>query len=148
MFDPTKEVPNIELCKKLKELGYPQDKYGFWWVLFENDTEYDLCYWDEEHIRWSEKGNYILIGGCDCCAETLNIIDKIKAPTVRELGEIFMHKFMKKGCWEELWYWWFHLNEKRYQYDGNIVSEADTRAKSIIYWAENGFIDFSKIHNT
>ena len=26
-----KEVPSLELCKKLKKLGYPQENGGYWW---------------------------------------------------------------------------------------------------------------------
>lgn len=34
MFNPEKkEVPSLELCKKLKELGYPQkQRYVWWWT--------------------------------------------------------------------------------------------------------------------
>ncbi len=30
-FDVTNEVPSIKVCKKLKELGYPQDSGGWYW---------------------------------------------------------------------------------------------------------------------
>jgi|GEM_PF-4671310 len=32
MFDPTKEVPSLELCEKLKEAGFPQDGTGWYWI--------------------------------------------------------------------------------------------------------------------
>jgi len=89
MFDPKKEVPSLELCRKLKEISYPQDKYGFYWVRLKgslvNENEWDLIYWNEEHIRWDERGKYILLGGCDCCADYLAIIEKIKAPVYPEI---------------------------------------------------------------
>ena len=32
MFDVKKEVPSLGLCRKLKELGYPQEGGGWYWV--------------------------------------------------------------------------------------------------------------------
>ena len=34
MFDLTKEVPSLELCKRLKEVGYPQDGGGWYWIKY------------------------------------------------------------------------------------------------------------------
>jgi len=34
MFDPTKEVPSLSLCKELKELGFPQNTGGWYWDLW------------------------------------------------------------------------------------------------------------------
>ena len=32
MFGLAKEVPSLELCKRLKELGYPQENGEWYWV--------------------------------------------------------------------------------------------------------------------
>lgn len=32
MFNPELEVPSLGLCKKLKELGYPQEGGGWYWA--------------------------------------------------------------------------------------------------------------------
>ena len=87
-WDPEREVPGFEPCKKLKELGYPQNKYGFYWIKLNAGKEkWKLIYWSNEHIRCDKEGDYILLGGCSCCAELFEIAEKIKAPTCRELGE-------------------------------------------------------------
>ena len=156
MFNPRKEVPSLELCKKLKEISYPQDKYGFYWVRLKgslvNENEWDLIYWDEEYIRWDERGKYILLGGCDCCADYLDIIEKIKAPTVRELIEILPDKieFDKKD-------YYLCMTKDCIGYNRIIVGDlgaidmfcnekdiANRIAKALIWLAENGYVNFSK----
>jgi len=32
MFDPKQEVPSVDLCQRLEELGLPQDGDGWYWV--------------------------------------------------------------------------------------------------------------------
>ena len=32
MFDIKSEVPSMELCKRLKELGFPQNGGGWYWI--------------------------------------------------------------------------------------------------------------------
>lgn len=148
MFDPEKEVPSLELCEKLKELGYPQDKYGFYWIKLEAQDKYDLSYWNKKEIRWSEKGDYILVGGCGCCADIFDIVDKIKAPTVRELGEWL-------PCYlPELKFLHIERNEDGFHYyydektfDGAYViadTEANARAQMLIWLAENGYVKFGE----
>jgi len=72
MFDLRKEVPSLELCKRLKELGYPQERAGWHWVLTkENDKEQ----WALKYYCTYEDIPYWAI--------------HIKAPTYRELGKWF-----------------------------------------------------------
>jgi len=37
MFDPKAEVPSLELCQRLKELGYPQTTGGWYWIKDEGE---------------------------------------------------------------------------------------------------------------
>ena len=134
-FDPTKEVPSLELCKKLKESGFPQVKGGFWWVLFETYNEYEICYWDAEHVRWDDQGKYVLIGGCDCCADIVEVEDKIKAPTINE-----MIKYIKQG--------YFNLPVGK-KVGCNccylpVDIKPDILAKDLIWLVQNGYVSFKK----
>jgi len=68
MFKPEKEVPSLELCKKLKELGFPQGDGGFYWVHYLSNQwslgyyefiEIDYCQWEvikaptaSELLKW------------------------------------------------------------------------------------------------
>lgn len=76
MFCPEKEVPSLELCKKLKEVGYPQDG-GWHWIRFEGENEWKLCLSCEQGI---------VIDG-RVYAEAYGKREQIKAPTCRELME-------------------------------------------------------------
>ena len=70
MFDPVKEVPNLELCKKLKELGFPQDN-GIWYWKLRSFGIWDLVFYFCSDKQKIEKNLGVLV----------------KAPTVCELGE-------------------------------------------------------------
>lgn len=132
MFKPEKEVPSLELCKKLKELGYPQDKTGFWWgyrAHLKDDEQYVLLF-----------GNKILVGE----------LDWWKAPTCRELGEWLINKsvLLELGSlsidYDEAlnkWTVWYEKVGKEWVWDD---TEPNARAKMLIWLAENGYLDFKK----
>jgi len=74
-----KEVPSLELCKRLKELGFPQGGSGLYWsrwyvnepfrVIFSPDGE-KFCGWvGEDYVEYQPP------------------IEKYKAPTCREIIE-------------------------------------------------------------
>jgi hypothetical protein len=44
MFTPEREVPDLELCKKLKKLGFPQCDNGFYWCKFIDSENVKLCF--------------------------------------------------------------------------------------------------------
>ena len=69
MFNPTKEVPSLELCRKLKKVGYPQDGGGWYWV----DTI--VKGWEVRFFPQTPSNT-----------GPLNI-DCIKAPTIAEMWE-------------------------------------------------------------
>jgi len=75
-WNPEKEVPSLELCKRLKELGYPQEGGGWYWV----KTAFGWILAIILDGIWLSTRNYIKVND-----ETIK--DFIKAPTCRELGE-------------------------------------------------------------
>lgn len=129
-FDPRKEVPLPELCIRLKELGYPQDGEGW--------------------SGWYWKGdNLILLWG-----DKFDFTGLVKAPTVRELGEwlpdviivgtspniVGYYLYFAKNRWR---YWYVNkygewLNTKFIEAD----TEANARAKMLIWLVENGYVKF------
>jgi len=72
MFDPKKEVPSLELCKRLKELGFPQDGGGWYWEIW-----LDVDGTGEEVKLEYHKDEYVL---------DTKYVKFIKAPTCREIG--------------------------------------------------------------
>ena len=62
-----KEVPSLELCRRLKELGYPQGGGGWYW---------------DETVDYSWK--LYLYGNTPAHIKSQSVV---KAPTCRELGE-------------------------------------------------------------
>lgn len=47
MFNPKNEVPDLKLCKKLQELGYPQETGGWYWLIstgFKGTPKYTICF--------------------------------------------------------------------------------------------------------
>ena len=139
MFDPKLEVPSLELCQRLKELGYPQT-CGFYWAKFfkgwdnnERIFEWEVVYWEiPAKMEWQ--------------------YEYCKAPTCRELGEWLPKLVLNK-------YSLYYTQAK----DGWIIdyaspsnpagdklnweadyTEPNARARMIIWLRENGYIDFNE----
>ena len=74
MFKPELEVPDIEYCKKLKDLGFPQNGGGWYWSI-DNQGKVFLSFFQK------------MTNGDIEHDERINFLKRIKAPTVRELGE-------------------------------------------------------------
>ena len=72
-FNLELEVPSLNLCRQLKELGYPQKGGGWYWVE-EKKEVYKLVFFNPDKL------GYIAVYN--------EKAEVIKAPTVRELGEI------------------------------------------------------------
>ena len=133
MFDPEKEVPSLELCKKLKELGFPQEGGGVCWVVVEG-CKHKKTKWG---LKFYEK--YEDIPYWAVC---------YKAPTCRELGEWLPHKIDKNG---KGYYLNIGLTVISYDaYDDDSIAyvadkdEPSLRAKALIWLAEKGYVDFKK----
>jgi len=136
MFKPELEVPSLELCKKLKELGYSQNAGGWYWV--------DLGNGWKPRIEW------------------LGVVDEeippedfyIKAPTIRELVEwlpsnikedyLISYYFRIERTDEE----WFCKYE-RLSYDEPVIlvlfsdiKLSNALAKMLIWLIKNGYVRF------
>lgn len=116
-----KQVPTLELCKKLKELGYPQDGL-FWWNLFNKKVSYGVETTSATEVR------------------------VVVAPTVAELGEWLPNDIdgnaqlidSYKGLWL-VGYAGVYENGINYE-----KTEADARARVLIWLVENDYINFEK----
>ena len=138
-WNPEKEVPSLELCKKLKELGYPQDGGGWYWVVYHNtdgDRTQLLLEKERDKTFWRMMKN--------CSPDYREVI---KAPTCRELGEWFpsgyyldyskLNDFQNKEGIQMS----FICDKKGYTW--HDVSEANVRAKMLIWLVENGYVKFN-----
>jgi len=144
MFNPKLEVPSLELCKKLKKLGYPQEGGGWYWIKTE-DEEWNLFFIHQDYF--SKEGRAEICNGDWVAVEYLEedttyykVKEKIKAPTVRELGEQLPDGFHEFKLESE-----FYIKDKfDYTYVVSDKSEANARAKMLIWLVENGYINFKK----
>jgi len=138
MFDIEREVPSLELCRKLKELGYPQTGGGWYWI--EEDGKCILVFSKDgnSYIYEYNEGEYL---------EATLPENKIKAPTVRELGEWLPAKINPD---EMLWigksYKWCIAYGLliRHSVVFEEEKEADARAKMLIWLRENGYLYFGE----
>jgi len=131
MFDIKKEVPSLELCKKLKELGFPQGGGGWYWIQDDEKTEWVLKFFKEidscPHIMLSNdpdgyKGDCEFNGECTIWVSntfwSCEFLHLIKAPTCRELIK------------------WIYR-----EYRGILVEEL---AKDLVRLKKDGCVDFNK----
>jgi len=120
MFDLKKEVPSLELCKKLKDLGYPQSGGGYYWTI-DRQGKVFLSFFEKmtnEDIEHDLK---------------INNLERIKAPTIRELGEHlpkFAASLKEKNWWECYTDFWKRREGKHYIEVDEL--EANARAKMLI----------------
>lgn len=123
MFDIKKEVPSLKLCKKLKKLGYSQKgEEGYWWLKFSNVDWYVDIGIDKGWLK-EYKGQFI------------------KAPSSRELGELLPDGYetlKTKGKYSILK--WKYADVPIYPQIGE-ETEANARAKMIIWLVEKGYIN-------
>jgi len=80
-FNPTDEVPSLELCKRLREQGYPQDGGGWYWLIMRTEEGKELA---SLHLFETRP-------------VPLAYQDYIKAPTLREIGERLPDKIEANG---------------------------------------------------
>ena len=136
-----KQLVNRELSQRIKELGVKQESL-FWWV-----KEYGYSIMDGANTIDTEEWGVVY-------ADNLNdTISKqkgehISALTVAELGEM-LPNFIGDGTQLFFWntgnksYCQYWDKEKKYIPNGNAVeadTEADARAKMLIYLIENNLI--------
>lgn len=114
------QVPSRELCQKLEKLGYPQEGL-FQHIEGGNITPNKTCYHKEKTSYWEV---------CLCVA-----------PTVAEMGE-WLPDAYKSRRYSGKYY------AEQYEDDFDLCegssTEANARAKLLIYLAENNLIKFKK----
>jgi hypothetical protein len=112
------QVTNLELSKKLKELGVKQESL-FWWVGSKNDE------WFVMSLRSDEKD--LMVGGKEGRKEGYS------AFTVAELGEMLPKQFGTTKDHQDRWYVYNRIGYEEQYAD----TEANARAKMLIYLIEN-----------
>lgn len=132
------QVVSLELAKKLKELGVRQETY-FVWVegapFFDgNHSERDLVLNPDELLELTNN-----------CSDDFKMAS---AFTVAELGEMLPRYLVRNGFWLQLeiirssvWRFYYGQTQDMLAFTaGTDDTEADARAKCLIYLIENGFI--------
>jgi hypothetical protein len=160
VFDPTKEVPSLELCKKLKELGFPQDGGGWYWTLRKDSDFYDLFFTMDKIYFYKPKNHPNKFS----LFEDWNLKEYIKAPTCRELDE-WLPEYIKRlgdlimekrynGGWIVRYEEYYELedhhkddikDEKYCSVERIADTEPNARAEMLIWLRENGYTKFEVI---
>ena len=137
MYWAEKEVPSLELCKKLKKMGYPQDEDnskffwgGFWWV---TTLTQDWHISFGLNVEWAEenRGNYIKAPTCHELEEWL-----IKKPVIAELGKLYIE-------YDEALKWIICYGKAGKQCIMDDI-KINAYAKMVIWLKENEYINFNK----
>ena len=134
MFNPKDEVPDLELCEKLQELGYPQETGGWYWLIstgFKGNPKHTICF-----LENFDSATYIPYP-----------YRYIKAPTVRELGERLPSSIKKDrgllyGKMLNGTYFCGAYKKEITFTEVTADKEANARAKMLIWLVENKYIEF------
>ncbi len=125
-----KQVPSLELCKKLKELGYPQEGLFMW------DTNEKLRVGIDKVNHPHSKTAYPDTIELEVSGEDWSI-----APTVAELGEWLPHYVISRKVKDE---WIINTTDDRLIKEANFTaeSEVDVRSYMLIWLVENKHLEF------
>ena len=128
-----KEVPNLELCKRLKRLGYPQEGGGWYYFRFSKKEDFELSFFHKETPLSFYGASY-------------KHMEFYKAPTCRELGEWLPDEFFSARLGEEYVCANMEINptEKDKYPTMNADTEPNVRAKMLIWLVENGYVKFEE----
>jgi len=85
-YSPEREVPSLDVCKKLREQGFPQDGGGWYWLVMKTAERTELASLRFFRLR----------------PVPLAHQDYIKAPTFSEIGGRLPGKIGEKGSQFEL----------------------------------------------
>ena len=142
---PEQLVPDLKLCQRLQELGWPQKDSCFWWARVEGSYGAD-----------GENGLELIWAECE--GDCFNWRYKIKsyelaAPTVSELWEALPeritvdHKFYYFHVVGKM-HGYFNLDRTEFDSDG-LFSVGKKRvnafAKCLIWLCENGHLDLKDL---
>jgi len=136
------QVTNLELSKKLKELGMGQESL-FWYAKTGYSGKHSFLGTKRDMDRFKEHEYDDMPGANDT-------YDFISTFTVAELGEMlpFGTKSIHIDAWDETYQggktWMCNAPERKKRHIEYADTEANARAKMLIYLMENDLIDISK----
>ena len=157
MFNPTKEVPDVGLCKELKRLGFSQKDGCWYWIeceiggLIKTELVFYKNIWLTPNCYGSDLYFPVGRGG-----SAVGIKEYAKAPTIRELGE-WLPRAVSLPDMIDYYLTIVKVDEKwvvRYERvdsfgqlecfidSGEGDTEANARAKMLIWLAKNGHVKF------
>ena len=120
---PEQKVCNLELSKKLKGLGVNQDSLCWWKANIPHKSCSGHSLVNKEPITWISTDDEICAGRWELSPYGFS------AFTVAELGELLPEKRYDDDMWRQVWEW-----------EENGFSEADARAKMLIFLIEQGLV--------
>jgi len=134
-----KEVVSLDLAKRLQELNVKNDSLFNWVVLDKNHPLYEVHYKTRQQDDLEKLLAGSIIYGRDPYEKSCGEFIHYPAYTVAELGELLPAKYsMSWKISKPLWYCAEDV------YDDSIsfmaVTEADARAKMLIYLIENNLL--------
>ena len=141
------QVCSLELAKKLKELGIKQKSYFYWKtdLTTEKSQHYMKPYLSEEPDEYAKLKK---IGSIPDLVYQ-HYVELYSAFTVAELGEMLPNSF----TFEDVGFWLKQIRGKHFfqiSYEGETLlnrlsanTEADARAKMLIYLLENSLTNLS-----
>jgi len=148
-YDRVKSVPNLELCRRLKELGLPQENGEWYWIKWKTirDIEtIDLVVSNEIDLDPYEKGiPYYFIEGRR--GHGIRIIEYYKAPTVGEMMELLLKAGFRYKIYKNHYYCIQCYNSTQLLFQTEIQTiRTDTLsnafAEMLIWLKENGYVNF------
>jgi len=137
VFNPELEVPSKELCKRLRELGFPQKTKGGWyWIC------YQLTYKKDKPQIWKlsildELSAEMKIDAIGRERQGIVYLDVVKAPTCRELGEWLLKVYLKFPTGHP-------MRNKLISFCLPLKLNPNILSKDLIWLAENGYVKFKK----
>ena len=133
-MDIKQQVASLELCKRLRELGVPQNGLFY----YQNNPFDDGVEFIDLMIREESESNCNVIMNSECENDDH---PTYSAFTVCELGELLPVTMVFEKHRNGEWKMFDNLNFGFYSTD---IKEADARAKMLVYLLENNLMELPK----
>lgn len=144
-----KQVCSLELAKKLKELGVKQESLWYWWGKTSGcGSPASPTKKEEGHYLRACREIQILcnIMSCSGAEDRIHVFsEKYSAFTVAELGEMLKREALP--YWDNVFMTWscgIYGSRRNILGMEKILTEADARAKMLIYLLEHNLIKVEK----
>ena len=131
------QVCSLELAKKLKTLGVKQESFWYW-DFYDTDKIINHCDW----LNWTAESQR------DSTWREMALAKTASAFTVAELGEMLPEEEYVSVRQCETWYGLKSGEPNSQEFFKELAqadTEADARAKMLIYLLENNLIDPQKV---